>query len=293
MRRNEQEQEQVWSIGIYVGQSPFNFLSLENINNPVLTRDHVSDVRADFLADPFMIPVNNTWYMFFEVLNRQTAKGEIGLALSENGLDWAYNQIVLSEPFHLSYPYVFKYEHEYFMLPESHQANSVRLYKALSFPTQWVFIKTLLEGRGYVDPSIFYFDNKWWLLVGDGAAPSRADTLRLYYANELTGPWSEHPKSPIIEGNSRIARPAGRPLLCRGKMVRYAQDCFPSYGTQVRAFEISHLSTRSYFEKEIEDSPILTPSGTGWNKWGMHHLDPHLMADGRWLACVDGRGSSN
>src|SRR5215510_14527235 len=69
-----------WSIGIYVGESPFDIASPENVSNPVLTRDDVSDAQATFVADPFMLKTHDTWHLFFEVMNRQTRKGEIGLA---------------------------------------------------------------------------------------------------------------------------------------------------------------------------------------------------------------------
>jgi len=68
--------------------------------------------------------------MFFEVMNSQTGKGDIGSAASRDGLHWEYRQIVLSESFHLSYPYVFYVGGEYFMIPESYEANSMRLYRA-------------------------------------------------------------------------------------------------------------------------------------------------------------------
>lgn len=277
-----------WSIGIYVGESPFHFESPREISNPVLSRWDVSDIQASGVADPFMLRVKGTWYMFFEVMHWQTDKGEIGLAMSENGVEWAYQQIVLAEPFHLSYPYIFEWENEYYLIPESHQVSSIRLYKADHFPDRWSLMMTLLEGREYVDPSVFHFDDKWWLLTGDGTPPYWSDTLRLYYAMDLMGPWFEHPKSPIIEGNAHIARPAGKVLVLNDRIVRYAQDCYPKYGTRVRAFEITDLTTRRYHEQEVGDSPVLAASGAGWNGSGMHHIDPHLMEDGRWLACVDG-----
>src|SRR5690348_9959234 len=96
-----------WSIGIYAGGSPLGLGAPRNLRNPVLSREHVSDVPAVFVADPFMISARDAWYMFFEVLNWRTDKGEIGLATSEDGMAWHYQQIVLAEPFHLSYPYVF------------------------------------------------------------------------------------------------------------------------------------------------------------------------------------------
>ena len=102
-----------WSIGIYTGESPFNFISPENVVNPVLTAKDVTDVSAFYVADPFMINENSTWYMFFEVVNIKTFQGDIGLAISNDGFNWTYKQIVLDEQFHLSYPYIFKWRNDY------------------------------------------------------------------------------------------------------------------------------------------------------------------------------------
>ena len=194
---------------------------------------------------------------------------------------------MLSEPFHLSYPYVFSWENEYYMIPESHQAGSVRVYKATSFPWRWALVGVMLQGPHLVDASIFRFDSSWWLFVGAGEE-NHHDTLRLYYAGDLSGPWREHPKSPIIDGNARAARPAGRALVLDGKVIRFAQDCYPRYGTQVRAFEITALTASDYQEREVERSPVLAPGCGGWNGWGMHHVDAHRLQHGKWLACVDG-----
>lgn len=277
-----------WSIGIYVGQSPLSLTTPVAFENPVLTYKNVSDARARFVADPFMLRVGQTWYMFFEVRNQVTGKGEIGLATSGDGLRWSYQQIVLAEKFHLSYPYVFQWMNDFYMLPESRRAGAARLYKALEFPFRWGFVGTLLSGA-FGDPSIFRHDSTWWLFT-ETSPDSKDDCLRLYYADRLQGPWLEHPKSPVVDGNPHSARPAGRVLVAGGQMtIRYAQDCFPEYGTQVRAFEITELTKTSYCEREVDESPVLRPSGAGWNHSGMHHVDPHLLSDGRWIACVDGR----
>lgn len=286
-RTNGPKRRQEWSIGIYAGDSPFTFRPLENIKNPVLTRADVSDVPALFVADPFMLKANQTWYLFFEVMNDQSGKGEIGLAISENAAQWVYQRIVLAEPFHLSYPYVFTWEGNYYMIPESYQANSVRLYKALQFPTQWSYVGTLLHGPYYADPSIFRYRDKWWLFV-ETNPEIQHDTLRLYYADDLSGPWLEHPMSPVIRKNAHIARPAGRVLALADVLVRYTQACLPVYGTQVWAFEITELTVTRYAEQAVGREPILTAGGSGWNEGGMHHIDSHRMEDGRWVACVDG-----
>lgn len=288
-----ERQTREWSIGIYTAKDPFNFTSPGNISNPVLTADDVTDVNATFVADPFMLRENNTWYMFFEVFNTDTHQGDIGLATSSDGFNWTYEQIVLDEPFHLSYPGVFKKDNEYYMIPETGQANSIRLYKANSFPKEWSFVKTLLTGY-YVDSTIFRYNGKWWIFAETN--PKGNDTLSLYYSNNLMGPWTEHPKSPIIEGNANIARPGGRVVTFDGRIIRYTQDDAPTYGNQVRAFEIDVLTTLNYEEHEVYASPVLETSGIGkkrfespdWNTDGMHHIDTHQISQNEWIACVDG-----
>lgn len=276
------EKQNEWSIGIYIGESPFNFVSPKNIRNPVLTAKDVTDVPADGVADPFMLKENSTWYMFFEVMNSHTKQGDIGLAISNDGLSWIYKQIVLDEPFHISYPYIFKWKNKYYMIPESYQTNSIRLYKAIDFPTKWSFVKTLLY-KNCADSSVFFFENKWWMFIG-----VQNDTLCFYYTDNFMDSWVEHPKSPIIMGNAHIARPGGRVLIFDDRIVRYTQDDDPTYGNQVRAFEITEITTTSYKEKEVSENPIIKAGGVGWNAEGMHHIDPHRIDENEWIACVDG-----
>lgn len=274
-----------WSIGIYTGDSPLVLRAPSDVKNPVLTRDDVSDVLATFVADPFMLHARDMWFMFFEVMNWRANKGEIGLATSADGLTWRYERIVLAEAFHLSYPYIFEWMNEYYMIPESYQAGGIRLYKATDFPTDWAYVGTLLNGPYLVDPSIVRHENAWWLFTETSRA-RRHDTLELYSSNELMGPWRPHPMNPIVAGNPSAARPAGRVIVDDGKVIRYAQSCVPEYGTEVRAFELTVLTASSYQERETD--PVLLPTGTGWNAHGMHHVDPHRHADRHWVACVDG-----
>jgi hypothetical protein len=279
--------EPVWTIGIYRGPSPFHLGPPEQVANPVLTYADVTDVQASLVADPFMLRAAGMWYLFFEVLNWRTRMGEIGLAVSADGLRWSYRQIVLAEPFHLSYPYVFRWGHDYYMIPETHEAGGARLYQAVDFPTRWAAVATLLEGPYLADASVFRHHGRWWMFADASAARDHA-TLRLYHAEALRGPWREHPRSPVIAHDPHNARPAGRVLAVNGQAVRFAQSAVPEYGTDVRAFRIDELTTTAYHEQEVPHNPVLGPSGSGWNASGMHHVDAHRLADGSWLACVDG-----
>jgi hypothetical protein len=280
-------QRDIWSIAIYTGTSPLDINPISEDNKPALTSQDVKDVRADFVADPFMIQKGGEWYMFFEVLNHDTQRGQIAFATSKDGLQWTYRNIILDEPFHLSYPYVFEWEDEHYMIPETHQARAVRLYKARNFPYQWEFVRNLIKDIELADASPVYYDHHWWLFAGAGQNWHSSE-LRLYHSKDLQGPWIEHPKSPIIHENSHISRPAGRILNQGGKIYRLAQNCKPLYGQSVTAFEILKMTKTHYQENVILRKPIVQASGNAWNSNGMHHMDAHQIEKNLWRACVDG-----
>lgn len=276
----------IWSIGIYAGESPLRLAPGAGASNPAISARDVTDVPARFVADPFMLSFDGAWHMFFEVMNNNNGLGEIGFAVSRDALTWQYRQIVLREPFHLSYPYVFDWNSDFYMVAETLGANAVRLYRADRFPDQWSCVKDIIPGT-QADPSIFFFNQKWWLFTCP--TPYQHDSLRLYSAADPLSTWTEHPSSPLITGNKSIARPGGRVLILDGQPVRFTQDCFPIYGKQVRAFAITELTATTYKEHELPESPVLKPvGGDAWNSSGMHHLDAHQLGPNNWIACVDG-----
>lgn len=274
------------SIGIFSGPSPLELRDAENARNPVLRASDVTDAPAALVADPFMIQSGDIWYMFFEVFNEAKRKGEIGLASSKDGFAWRYERIVLSEPFHLSYPYVFTSGDRFYMIPEAGEAATVRLYEARNFPEAWFYRGTLLAGVRCVDSSVVEFGGRWWLFTETSGG--KHDTLRLYHADNLLGPWNEHPRSPLVAGDARIARPAGRVIVTDGRIFRYTQDCAHRYGDRVWAFEITRLTSDAYAETRVDGDPVICGRGHGWNSRGMHHVDPHSVGTKGWIACVDG-----
>lgn len=271
-----------WAIAIYKGETPFTLNPIEEIPETVITFSDVTDIEAEFVADPFMIHTEESWYMFFEVLNKNTGLGEIGYASSKNALNWSYKNIILKDSIHLSYPFILKHNGEFYMIPETRQANEIRIYKAKSFPMKWDFFKVLLVGD-YADATIFNYNNTWWMFALKGTKD-----LHLFSSNSLLENWKPHPQNPIIENDLKSSRPGGKVILYKEKLYRVAQNGYPIYGNKVRIFEIKHLSKNQYEEIEIEESPILKGSRVGWNSIAMHHIDTHQLKDDSWIACVDG-----
>ncbi len=270
-----------WSIGIYTGKSPCKLI--QHPGNPVISAGDVTDAPACFTADPFIISHKDEFYMFFEVLNAASGRGEIGLAKSRDCFRWKYEKIVLKEKFHLSYPLVFCRGRNYYMVPESFEANSIRLYRANDFPFDWQFETDLKNGSPYCDPTVFRHDGIWWLY----AFCRRKRELRLFYSRALHAQdWKEHPASPVITG--RYSRPGGRVLICSGRIFRFSQDPVPVYGKRITAHEVKKLTPEAYVEEPVKNNLFEFPRLTGWNETKMHHVDFLNKAGQSWIAAADG-----
>ena len=278
-----------FSIGILTGDAPFSATaSLNNLPNPVLTAADVPWVGAGFVADPFLFPdPGGGWLLFFEIMDEPNHKGVVGLARSPDGLDWTYDRVVLDVPHHLSYPQVFAWQGDHYMLPEGYHSGAIRLYRAEAFPYGWTEVAVLVE-TDLVDNTIFHRDGRWWLF---GSTRDNR-TLHLFSSDQLTSGWKEHPESPIIQNNLESARMGGPVFQAAGKLWRVSQDCVERYGSKSRVYEILELTPEHYREQEYAGSPLLEAGDAPWATWGMHQFDPRPLdaASNHWLVVVDGYG---
>lgn len=275
-----------YCIGVYTGATPVNLVPRAGVpETPVFTGADITGVPARFVADPFVVRRDGTWYLFFELFNALTGQGDIGLATSRDGLQWRFVQTVLDEPFHLSYPFVFEWNHAWYMLPEGSASGMLTLYRAVDFPLTWTVDTKLLDG-GYVDTTLLHFSGQWWMFT----TPNGSKDLLLFVADNLRGPWKPHPSSPLQKNNGDIARCGGRMIVYDGVPLRYTQDDDPAYGNALRAFRIIALTATNYAEEPASAQPILNATGRGWRAWGMHQLDPVEVQPNHWQAMVDGVG---
>ncbi|MFC4620010.1 hypothetical protein ACFO4N_14955 [Camelliibacillus cellulosilyticus] len=273
----------IWSIKAFKSTHILSAQpSGKQLDQPSLQAGDVTDVPAEFVADPFVVSHRSSFFMFFEVYNKRSGRGEIGLATSQDGESWHYKRIVLKEDFHLSYPHVFQVNHQFYMIPETANAGGIFLYQATQFPFVWERAAKLLDGS-YVDPSIFYYRDKWWLFAG-----AKNNSLRLFSARHFKDHWVEHPKSPIIVDDGQISRPAGRVIMHEGVLYRFTQNRFPYYGRMVRAFKIHHLTESAYQEEVVDVVLNGSNQDDDWHKDGMHHVDHLKISDREWLIAVDG-----
>jgi hypothetical protein len=204
-----------------------------------------------FWADPHIILIDNIYYVFVEEFFYHKRKGCISVIEVDESGNHQKSVPVLEKTYHLSYPFTFKNEDKYYMVPESSENKTIDLYECVEFPYEWRFVMHLMNNIIAVDTTLFYYSNLWWLFT---AMPEKSEALPkvklyLFYSDRLlTEHWKPHPHNPVIS-EFDSARPAGKIYVNNGKIYRPSQDASKSYGSSILINEITHLSENEYMEK--------------------------------------------
>lgn len=215
-----------------------------------------------FWADPHVIYKDKKYYIFIEEFMYNTSKGHISLITMDESGGYNKPEIVLDRPYHLSYPFVFEHENNYYMIPESISNETIELYKCVEFPYRWEFKMNLMENVRAVDATVFYHKNMWWMFASivenDGAAI--CDELFLFYSRDLfTNDWQPHTLNPIVS-DCKTARPAGKLFYEKGRLYRPSQNTSTRYGYGFNIHEITSLDENSYTEE------LVSSVKPNWNK---------------------------
>ena len=226
-----------WVIAYQIGAGEFRYLV------PPADR---------FWADPFPLKVNGKYYIFFEDYVNEIGRAHISVVEVNNEgiVDGPIE--VLKLDCHLSYPFVFEWQDDYWMIPETGERNVVELYRCVSFPSVWEPEKVLLETNHPLDATVVEAGGVWWMFVNveeDGVAVNW-DELHLYYADNLLGEWRPHARNPIVS-DVRSARPAGRLFWSNDELYRPSQDSSLRYGYATTINKVISLSPRTYHEEEV------------------------------------------
>ncbi|HLX25976.1 MAG TPA: hypothetical protein VKR05_03225 [Candidatus Cybelea sp.] len=237
-----------WRVGV-VRDIPASFLSEHYLPDVEWLRG-----QPNFFADPFVLRCNDGAFILGERLDGVTRNGFIaGVAVDTEGriVD---RRTVLRGSSHLSYPYVFKDGDDWYMVPESADEHRIVLYRAEDFPYSWTRAATLIDGIAACDSTILRHSGLWWLFCTDRSRDSTLN-LFLFYARELTGPWTPHRANPV-KTDVRSARPAGMPFVVDGALYRPGQDCAESYGSAISFNRVRTLNELEYVEEEVSRSTL-------------------------------------
>tara|TARA_R110000850_G_scaffold80947_2_gene174031 strand:- start:22522 stop:23451 length:930 start_codon:yes stop_codon:yes gene_type:complete len=268
-----------WSIGLYTTTEDFQFKKWKKSLNfywfSIKTKHPYTHVSG--FADPFLVAQKGKLFLFYEAIVNK--KGEIWSAeIIGNKLKEVQSAII--EPFHLSYPNVFEDNGDFYMIPESSEDKTVRLYKSLEFPLKWELKKVLHSGSRFVDTNFLKIENIYYWFTFD----LDLNLTRLFYSDTISSEWIEHKGSPIVSN-----RNAGNFIFSNNEIFRPVQISKRHYGEGVNLLKIVELNKEKYEENQYI-VPFLS-SEKGFNLDGTHHIST-VQFKGKTIIAVDGKNNN-
>lgn len=204
-----------------------------------------------FWADPIPVVADGKRYIFFEEFLTASPHAHISVMEVDERGHVGTPRRVLERPYHLSYPFVFQWNGDWYMIPETLKQRAVELYRATRFPDEWTLDRTLLSDIAAVDATVAEIDGRWWMFVGARApGATEASLLDIYHAATPLGPWTPHELNPV-KIDVRSARPAGPLFRRHGQWYRPAQCGAPTYGSAIVVNRIVELTPSRFREVEV------------------------------------------
>ncbi|MFD1245138.1 glucosamine inositolphosphorylceramide transferase family protein [Paralysiella testudinis] len=162
--------------------------------------------RFHFQADPFAVQQGELLYVFYEALNHHWVRGRIRcrvLNAKMQELEDFEIEGVNDLRCHLSFPFVFKYKNQWYMIPEAHELGKIVLFKATDFPKKWQYTATLIEGIKLVDSFLWQRPEGLYLI----SAEHKTNRQTVYFSRELTHGWQ--PYTGKVDSENQHTRPGG------------------------------------------------------------------------------------
>ena len=217
-----------------------------------------------YQADSFLFVKDDTLYLFYE-LQHWDDPGVIAMVKTKDLKNWTEPVVVLKQPFHLSFPYVFEDDGVVYMVPESQESDAIHLFRADNDDlTSFSKVRTLL--RQERKDGIHFNFNDSHIFKGNSEKGKVNDSQSCYYLftsyqkdwmyyqelyvtdDLLHGEFTKHPCSPICVSNE-YGRNGGSLIDYDGHLLRVTQDCHADYGDNVSLMEITRLSATEYEER--------------------------------------------
>lgn len=230
-------------------------------------------------ADPFLFEHDGACYLFYETYSHGDTRAHIAVGrLDADGLTPLGE--ALRCPYHLSYPFVFRDGQDIFMMPETHAARRIEIWRCTDFPHKWELYATALEGQSAADSVLVRLQEKWWLFTNLSTFHAYEDHCCELHVFQVDGPrlgrLVPHRRNPVVIG-SLFARNAGRIFDLGGRIYRPSQqNSHGIYGYGLNIMEVEQLDLLTYRERCVRTIlPDFQPE-----LLGCHHFD---AAGGRFV----------
>lgn len=172
-------------------------------------------------ADPFLFEYNDDIFIFAELYDYVKRLGGIGYC-KWTGNGFSKWEKVITEPYHLSYPFIFEKDGQIYIMPETGADHSLYLYQAVQFPNKWEKLDPLRSNVKYGDTTPFEWNGHRYALTYDIEDINNYKLILLDFedGNDIT----------LDLCYSYLRRPAGKVFSINNIYFRPAQNCANDYG---------------------------------------------------------------
>ncbi len=247
-RRSPQDQEYQVALRRHGGESSENTIQRPSafslVPNPV----------GHFLADPCIVFRDGQHWLFYEDYDWSRRLGSVCVAAIEPDGSIRDARVVLSTPYHLSFPHVFALGDDMFMIPETKGREQIVLFRARRFPDEWVEEAVLLD-QAAVDTCVHQQDGHWFMFTSVVESRSQACAHVLLQSTTLTSGWSLHPAA-VLSTELNGIRSAGPLFRDAGRLIRPVQGVVHGYGTGLELREVTALTSDQFSERSLAQLPI-------------------------------------
>ena len=240
-----------WSLGYFKISSKFKLTNKNLLINIKKAKIFIPP-KDEFWADPFLIRYKQRLFIFFEKFYKKKNKGVICVCELKNKRLINFKNIIV-EPYHLSYPMIFKNKNKFFLMPESYESKKVLIYESVKFPFKWKKINTMFNNEITADPTIFKYKNSFWIFINKtkNKLSDLNKKLYLYKFNKNFEKIIPHKKNPIVSSLNG-GRNAGNIIKLNKKIIRPGQiNSKKNYGYGINFYQIKKLNLMEYKEKKI------------------------------------------
>jgi len=228
-----------WNIG-YVRQTPEELIRTKKLSPSI---NWLKEDQVDYAADPFVVNINDEARIYYEELDFWKGKGEIMMI---DGFDFKNKkkvQGIKPEEIHLSYPYLIEEKGRLYCIPETSEGKEIALYQVdEENPSQLTKIKVLVSGKAFVDSSIIYHAERYWLFT---SVSGDHHNLYIYHSKTLDGQYTGHYQNPILV-EKEFCRAAGNLFKVGELLYRPTQNPINSYGGSININEIEILNEKEF-----------------------------------------------
>ena len=223
-----------------------------------------------YWADPFLYKYKKRDYLFFENFNIKTKKGKISVGELKKDTLININDI-LKLDYHMSYPFVFNFKKNIFLIPETSDQKRIEIWKSISFPYKWKLYKILFENENHADVTLLKNKKNIWLFSNKSVDKFNDHLSELYIYKIVDNNFNKilpHKHNPVI-CDTRRARNAGNFYFEKNKIIRPSQINLKNiYGYGLNLNKIKKLSINKYVEENF--LKIIPKKKSSFI--GIHHL---------------------